>query len=90
MSDLQAVTPSDMRYETRKDVTLSKLLAQIENGKWSRDTDLEPYSHIKDELSIFEGVILRGNRIVVPVSTKKNSITSARDASGNCKDQTIS
>ena len=60
-SDLQAVTLSDMRWETSKDVTLSKLLGQIQHGKWSLDTDLEPYSHIKDELSTFEGVILRGN-----------------------------
>ena len=57
-----------MRSETGKDVTLSKLLVQIQNGKWSRDSDLEPYGRIKDELSIFEGIILRGNRIVVPQS----------------------
>ena len=68
MSDLQVATLSDMRCKTSKYVTLSKLLAQIQNRKWSRDTDLEPYSRIKDELSIFEGVILRGNRIVVPQS----------------------
>ena len=77
MSDLQAVTLSDMRCETSKDVTLSKLLAQIQNGKWSRDTDLEPYSRIKDELSIFEGVILRGNRIVVPQSLRKQILSLA-------------
>ena len=64
MSDLQALTLSDMRCETSKHVRLSKLLAQIQNEKWSRDTDLEPYSCIKDQLSIFEGVILRGKRIV--------------------------
>ena len=70
MSDLQVVTRSDMRFETSKDVTLSKLLAQIHNGQWSRDTDLEPHSRIKEELSIFEGVILTGNRIVVPQSLR--------------------
>ena len=75
MSDFQAVTLSDMRCETSKDVTLSKLLAQIQNGKWSRDTDLEPYSRIKDELSIFEGVILRGNRILVPQSLPKQILS---------------
>ena len=79
MSDLQAVTLSDMRCETSKDVTLSKLLAQIQNGKWSRDTDLEPYSRVKDELSIFEGVILRGNRIVVPQSLRKQILSLAHE-----------
>ena len=66
MSDLQAVTLSDMRSETSKDATLSKLLVQVQNGKWSCDPDLEPYGRIKDKLSIFEGIILRGNQIVVP------------------------
>ena len=61
MSDLQAVTLSDMRSETSKDVTPStgKITCPNQNGKWSRDPDLEPYGRrygrIKDELSIFEG-----------------------------------
>ena len=79
MLDLQAVTLSDMTCETSKDVTLSKLLAQIQTGKWSRDADLEPYSRIKDELSIFEGVILRGNRIVVPQSLRKQILSLAHE-----------
>ena len=79
MSDLQVVTRSDMRFETSKDVTLSKLLAQIHNGQWSRDTDLEPYSRIKEELSIFEGVILTGNRIVVPQSLRKQILSLAHE-----------
>ena len=79
MSHLQAVTLSDMRCETSKDVTLSKLLTQIQTGKWSRGTDLEPYSRIKDELSIFEGVILRGNRIVVPQSLRKQILSLAHE-----------
>ena len=79
MSHLQAVTLSDMRCETSKDVTLSKLLTQIQTGKWSRGTDLEPYSRIKDELSIFEGVILRGNRIVVPQSQSKQILSLAHE-----------
>ena len=79
MSDLQAVTRSDMRFETSKDVTLSKLLEQIHNGKWSRDTDLEPYSRIKEDLSIFEGVILTGNRIVVPQSLRKQILSLAHE-----------
>ena len=78
MSDLQALTLSDMRCETSKHVTLSKLLAQIQNEKWSRDTDLEPYSCIKDQLSIFEGVILRGNRIV-PQSLRKQILSLAHE-----------
>lgn len=66
MLDLQAVTLTEMSCETRRDDTLSKLIEQIKNGKWSRDETLKPFKAVTDELSVYEGVILRGNRIVVP------------------------
>lgn len=66
MLDLQAVTLTEMSRETRRDDTLSKLIEQIKNGKWSRDETLKPFKAVTDELSVYEGVILRGNRIVVP------------------------
>ena len=77
MLDLQAVTFSDIRSETSKDVTLSKLLIQIQSGKWSHD--LKPYDRVKEELSVFEGVILRGNRIVVPQSLQKQILKLAHE-----------
>ena len=54
MSDLKAVTLSNLRSETSKDVMPYTLLAQIQTRKWSRNTDLELYSCIKDEFSIFK------------------------------------
>lgn len=71
MSDLQAVTLSDMKFETSKDATLSKLLVEIQSGKWSHEQQLKAYSGIRKELSVFEGVILRRNRIVVPQLLRK-------------------
>ena len=70
-SDLQAVTLSDMRSETSKDIRLSQLLVQIQSGKWSLTGDLKPHSAIRDELFNFDGIVLRGNRIVVPESLRK-------------------
>ena len=68
MSGLQAVTLSDMKKHTSEDATLIKLFTQIQNGMRSSDQQLRAYGGIKGELSVFEGVILRGNRIVVPQS----------------------
>ena len=62
MLDLQAVTLAEMSRETRRDDTLSKLIEHIQDGKWSRDEKLKPFKAVKDELSVYEGVILRGNR----------------------------
>ena len=77
MSDFHAVTLSDIRSETSKDLMLSKLLIQIQSGKWLHD--LKPYDRVKEELSVFEGVILRGNRIVVPQSLQKQILKLAHE-----------
>ena len=66
MLDPQAITLSDVRRKTAKDDTLSKLIAQIQSGKWSRDDKVKPFKTIQDELSVYERDILRGNRILVP------------------------
>ena len=79
MSGLQAVTLCDMKKHSSEDATLSKLLSQIQNGKWSSDQKLEPYSGIKGELSVFEGVILRGNCIVVLQSLRKQILKLAHE-----------
>ena len=47
MLDLQAVTLSNMSRETRRDDTLSKLVAQMQSGQWSRDEKFKPFSAIK-------------------------------------------
>ena len=71
MLDLQAVTLAEMSRETRRDDTLSKLIEHIQDGKWSRDEKLKPFKAVEDEFSVYEGVILRGKRIVVPSSLQK-------------------
>lgn len=66
-----------MKKHRSEDATPSKLPSQIQNGKWSSDQQLKPYSGIKGELSVFEGGILRGNCIVVPQSLRKQILKLA-------------
>ena len=70
---------SEMRSETSIDITLSQLLAQIQSRKWSLMGDHKPYSALRDESSNFDGIVLRGNQIVVSRCEKKSSEISARD-----------
>ena len=79
MSGLQAVTLSDMKAQTSKDVTLSKLLSKVQSAKWSNDQKLKAHSGINEELFVFEGVILRGDRIVVPQSLRKQILKLAHE-----------
>ena len=79
MSGLQAVALSAMTKHTSEDATFIKLRSQIQNGTWSSDQQLTAYSGINGELSVFEGVILRGNRIVVPQSLRKQILKLAHE-----------
>lgn len=77
ISDVQAVTLSEMKSKKSKDITLSKLLTEIQSQRWSYDQKPKAYSGIEDELSVFEGTILRGNRIVVPQSLRRQILKLA-------------
>ena len=52
---------------TQRDKTLSQVLQYVQKG-WPTegDTELEPYSSRRNELSSYEGCILWGNQVVVP------------------------
>ena len=41
--------------------------------------DLKPYSTLRDELSNFDGIVLRKNRIVVPQSLRKKILKLAHE-----------
>jgi len=82
LSDLQAVTlskVSEVKSETSKDATLSKLLAETTSRKWSQDQPLKAYHGIKEKLSVYEGVIFIGNRIVLPQSLRKRILWLAHE-----------
>ena len=65
------VNSADIREHTRKDPTLSKVMRFCELG-WTtnattlHDAELTPYLRRKDELSIQDGCVLWGSRVVVP------------------------
>ena len=53
--------------ETRRDPTLSKVMDMTING-WSQDVSEEfaPYTKLRNELSILQGCLMWGNRVIVP------------------------
>ena len=65
------VSSADIREHTRKDPKLAKVMRFCEigwttNAKTSQDSDLTPYVRRRDELSIQDGCVLWGSRVVVP------------------------
>ena len=65
---------NEFKSETAKDKALCKLTEYIENGwpdKKAVDKIVFPYRSIRNELSTHDGIVLRGNRIVVPNNMRK-------------------
>lgn len=64
-----------IREETATDDHLQKIIEYINTGWPKNDNqispELKPYSHFKEELSFYDGLIFKGNRIVVPKTKQK-------------------
>ena len=75
ISEIKAVTREDIRRETANDEFLSKLSACVKSGKWSEYRKHKAIYNMQQELFLFEGVILRGDR--------------SYSFFGNCNDQAI-
>ena len=71
--DSSPVTSVDIREQTRKDPVLSKVLKYCESG-WPTasvgNPDLTPYARRKDEISVQNGCVLWGSRVVVPTKLR--------------------
>ena len=56
---------------------MQRLAKRIAKGDWEkhkRDKDLEPYLHVKQELSVAEGIIFREHRIVLPPTLQRKVV----------------
>ncbi|XP_017484186.1 PREDICTED: uncharacterized protein K02A2.6-like [Rhagoletis zephyria] len=72
--DKLPVTHSMIKYETEKDKTLKQLLDYIEHG-WADNADigveLKQFRLRSDNLSIIDGCIMLGQRVVIPAILRK-------------------
>ena len=70
------VTVSEIKYYTNKDPVLSRVTSLVSHG-WPNDMDAEefiPYSRRKDELSMMDGCVLWGARVVIPLNLQDQVI----------------
>ena len=67
------VTDSDVRRETRNDPKLGKVFSMLQTNRWlTDDPDLAPFVSRRNELSLWNGCIMWGSRVVMP--TKLQSL----------------
>ena len=67
-----------LKNETDKDEALQMVKAIIQNGwpeiKHNLPATVTPYFHIRDELVVQDGLILRGDRVVIPKALRNEMI----------------
>ena len=65
--DSSTVTSKHIKQWTAKDPTLSKVNDLLLQGRLNKHTTgVQPYNQMAEELSVHDGCILRGSRVVVP------------------------
>ena len=76
----KAVAVQDVVAATAEDPVLVKVIQCMQDGKWYQHDGLAPYEKLCGELSVTEGgVLLRGNRIVVPRSLQRTLVDAAHE-----------
>ena len=73
----KAISLAEIQQETKADEDFSTLVTYIQNGNkrsCKNHPELRKYSQIFDELCLAEGIILRGNRIVLPPSLQDRAV----------------
>ena len=61
-----AVSLRDVKEAIANDPFMSELYKLIELGEWSDNIQFKAFQSVRQELSIYEGIILRENSIVMP------------------------
>ena len=81
---ISSVTWNDTRHATNSDPMMSRLMEIIENGFTENRSDLHPdlkqYYQFRESLSTFDGVILYGDRVLIPPSLRDNVLTALHSA----------
>ena len=76
--------PDELQRETRNDNELLSLLKVSDDGWPDRQRDLHPqlraYWSIRDELVADDGIVLKGNQIVMPASLHAETLTKLHES----------
>ena len=77
-------TTMEFRDETQKDQDLRTVKTFIQSGWPEKPTGLKstvtPYYHFRDELATQEGLVFRGNRLVIPKSLRRQILSELHSA----------
>lgn len=83
--DLRAISWDKVRLSTSSDRLMQHLIVQIEEGfpdnRAETAADIRDFHHIKDDLYMMDGVVMFGERIVMPLGLWKEAIDTTQSTS---------
>ena len=76
LNEQGTVTVEDIRDEGERCEVYQRLVKAIRSGISDNDEDLKPYMvpEIKHDLSVVNGVVCQGSRVVVPIALQKRVV----------------
>ena len=72
----KAMTLEEIKQETRNDAEMQAVIKAVETDQWNVP-EVQNYKKLKEELSVFNGLVLRKNRIVIPSTLRSKSVDLA-------------
>ena len=78
-SIFKAMSQAEIVDATREDPTLQRLEGCLRSGKWPSMPELRLFYPIRSELSVINGLVLRGRRIVIPVQLRQRTLQLAHE-----------
>ena len=70
------LTLEEIKQETKHDVEMQAVIKAVETDQWSTP-EVQNYKKLKEELSVFNGLLLRRNRIVIPSNLRSKAVDLA-------------
>ncbi|XP_028415680.1 uncharacterized protein K02A2.6-like [Dendronephthya gigantea] len=76
LNEQRAVTVDDIRTEGDKCESYQKLVKAVQSGTNQEDEELKPFMvpEIKHDLSVVNGVVCRGSRVVIPAALQRRVV----------------
>ena len=75
----KSMTLDEIRAATAMDTTLVTVMEAVQTGRWDKP-ELSSFARFASEISVTDGVVLRGHRIIIPNSLQKRVISIAHQA----------
>ena len=80
LKDIHAITLEEVKREREKDELLQKVIHAVKsNGTLKKDLDIDAYANVISELSVINGLLLRGERWVMPEKLQKKVVDAAHE-----------